>query len=147
MAQTTNKNVILADNSKYNYETLPVSASQTIYQNQLVAVDSSGYARPASDAATQTFVGVAKSKADNSTGANAAAYVEVITNGLVLLATTGSTPIASNVYCNSDELVAVSVALATTGVSVGKVSAKTSPTSGYVWVDLNASKTGYTSGF
>lgn len=141
MALTENKNITLKETQNYSAESFPVSASQTIYQGALIGLDSSGYARHASDASTQTFVGVANQYVDNSTGASGAVNVQVYTQGAILLPTTGTVAQNDPVYVNSDEKVAASGSLATAGVFVGH--ALTSPTSGYRFIRLETRKTGY----
>lgn len=48
---------------------IPVAASTTIYQGSLVAVNTAGYAVPASATASMRVIGVAETKKDNSAGA------------------------------------------------------------------------------
>jgi len=57
----------------------PVLASTVIYEGSIVAVDASGWARPARSVASNTdrIVGRAELRADNSVGANGAVYVSV----------------------------------------------------------------------
>jgi hypothetical protein len=56
---------------------LRVKASTTIYKGALVAVDATGYAKPAADAASEVPIGVAREGADNSSGADGAIRVQV----------------------------------------------------------------------
>jgi len=55
----------------------PVAASTKIYAGSIVAVNSSGYAVPASDTAGLRVVGVAESQADNSSGTDGAQTITV----------------------------------------------------------------------
>lgn len=59
----------------------PVLASTVIYEGSQVAVDATGWARPARDFgttnSTDKVVGVASARVDNSAGANGALYVTV----------------------------------------------------------------------
>jgi hypothetical protein len=55
----------------------PVAGSTKIYAGSIVAINSSGYAVPASDSAGLKVVGVAASQADNSTGSNGDKSVKV----------------------------------------------------------------------
>lgn len=141
MPLTSNKNITNKENQELSFESFPVSASQTIYQGALIALDSNGYARHATDASTNTFAGVAREYVDNSTGTSGQKSVTVYTNGSFLLDTTGSVPYAAPVYVNSDEKVAVSGSLATAGVYVGH--AQQSPSTGKSYVRLEMRKTGY----
>jgi len=63
---------------------LPVAAGVTIYNGAMVAVDSSGYARPARTSTTDTVIGVnVNGTVDNSAGANGAVNVRVLCAGHV----------------------------------------------------------------
>lgn len=56
----------------------PVKASTTIYAGSIVCVlNSTGYAEPGSDTANLVFVGIARRKADNSSGSAGDISVEV----------------------------------------------------------------------
>jgi hypothetical protein len=55
----------------------PVAASSTIYAGAIVCVDNNGYAVPGSDSANLKFVGIAREKADNSSGSAGDISVEV----------------------------------------------------------------------
>lgn len=55
----------------------PVAAATKIYAGSLVAVNTSGYAVPASDTAGLKVVGVAEAQADNSAGGNGAKSINV----------------------------------------------------------------------
>ena len=141
MALTENKNIQFKEAQALSYESFPVSASQTIYQSALIALDSSGYARHASDSSTNTFAGIALEYVDNSTGASGAKTVKVYTQGAFLLSTQGTVNYGDPVYVNTDVKVAVSGSDATAGVFVGH--ALSSPASGQRYVRLEQRKTGY----
>jgi len=73
--------------SKIKY---PVKASTTIAKDDLVAIDASGYAIPATDTAGLRFVGVCAKGVVNS-GANGAKEVEVYRTGVISMAATSIT--------------------------------------------------------
>jgi hypothetical protein len=60
----------------------PVKAATRLYSGSLVAVDSSGYAVPASNTAGHKLVGIGLEQVDNSTGANGAVSIRVRTAGV-----------------------------------------------------------------
>ena len=84
----------LAANTPRAYELgernhIPVIAADIIYEGAAVGVVSgSGHARPL--AAGDRFGGFAVAKADNSAGAAAAIYVEVVKSGEIQLSVTGA---------------------------------------------------------
>ncbi|WP_027185685.1 hypothetical protein, partial [Desulfovibrio inopinatus] len=86
----------------------PVAADTVIYMGSMVAVNSSGYAVPAADAAGLTVVGVAFARADNTGGA--AGDVSVIARrgvfGLALSAANAPTNAdVGSVYVEDDQTV------------------------------------------
>lgn len=52
----------------FDWESVQVKASTTIYMGAIVAVDATGYALPAADAASQVVMGIAMDHGDNSSG-------------------------------------------------------------------------------
>ncbi len=83
---------------------LPVIASDIIYEGAAVGVvDASGHARPLN--AADRFAGFAVAKADNSAGAAAAIYVEVVKSGEIEIAVTGAviTDAGQPVYASDDD--------------------------------------------
>lgn len=65
------------DTKERGLKAYPVKASTLIYDGALVAIDGNGAALPAADAASLKVVGVARGRADNSTGAVGAVWVKV----------------------------------------------------------------------
>lgn len=70
----------------------PVKASTVIYGGSIVAIDATGYAVPAADAANLKVVGVADERADNSAGASGAIDCKVI-HGTFKVANNGTNPV------------------------------------------------------
>ncbi len=70
---TADRKSIRKDGTLFSH---PVAATTVVYAGALVCLNSSGYAVPAADDATQTFAGKADSRGDNSSGANGAVSVE-----------------------------------------------------------------------
>lgn len=99
----------LAANTQRSFELgdlndLPVIASDIIYEGAAVGiVKSTGHARPLTS--TDNFAGFAVAKADNSAGAAAAIYVNVILRGEVQLTVTGVTitDLRQPVYATDDD--------------------------------------------
>jgi hypothetical protein len=119
-----------------NYTSVPVSASQNIYQGSLVALDPYGYALPATDTASLTGSGVAVTQANNSAGANGAIRCDVYTHGRVSIKVTGSVQVGSKVYVADSGAAAQSGSFITKGVYVGRVQEANSEISGEYWVLL-----------
>lgn len=57
-----------------------VEAGEVIYQGGLVMIDTDGYAKPASDLANHKVVGFADEDVDNTSGADGALKVRVLSN-------------------------------------------------------------------
>jgi hypothetical protein len=113
---------------------LPVIASDIIYEGAAVGVvDASGHARPLTSA--DRFVGFATAKADNSAGAAAAIYVEVVKSGEIELPVTGAviTDVNQPVYATDDDTFVFNPVGA---VFIGYV--KRFVSSGVVVIDFNA---------
>ncbi len=83
----------------------PVATGETIYAGSLVSVNASGYAIPAADTASTTFVGVARHQANNSGGGNGAIWVEVWREGVFEFAATsiGQGDVGSDMYVVDDQ--------------------------------------------
>lgn len=82
----------------------PVIASDIIYEGAAVGlVDGTGHAQPL--AAGNRFVGFARRLADNSAGAAAAIYVEVVQSGAIQLPVSGAviTDVGQPVYATDDD--------------------------------------------
>lgn len=60
----------------------PVKAATRIYAGSMVAVDNTGHAVPAANAAGHKLVGIAQEQADNRTGANGTVLIRVRTTGV-----------------------------------------------------------------
>lgn len=60
----------------------PVKAATRIYGGVMVAVDGTGYALPAANAAGHKLVGIAMEQIDNTTGANGTVKIRVRTAGV-----------------------------------------------------------------
>uniref|UniRef100_UPI0004884C8A hypothetical protein n=1 Tax=Desulfovibrio inopinatus TaxID=102109 RepID=UPI0004884C8A len=100
----------------------PVAADTVIYMGSMVAVNSSGYAVPAADAAGLIVAGVASAQADNTGGA--AGDVDVIARrgvfGVELSAT--NPPTSSDigvVYVEDDQT--ASTAIGTNSIEAGEL--------------------------
>lgn len=120
-----------ADKSIERYEgeiiALTVKAATTIYKGSLVNVDGTGYAIPAADAASVTFMGVALE------GGTAGQAIRVARRGVFNLACSGFaiTDMGARVYVADSATVTKTVG---NGVYVGRVVRVDSATS--CWVDL-----------
>jgi hypothetical protein len=113
---------------------LPVIASDIIYEGGAVGmVVGTGHARPLNSA--DVFVGFAERQADNSAGAAAAIYVELIKAGQIELAVTGAviTDVGQPVYATDDDTFTF---LPTGGVFIGFV--KRYVSAGVAVVEFNA---------
>lgn len=89
-------------------DTFPVAASTTIWAGAIVALNTSGYAIPATDTVGLTVVGIATKKADNSDGSNG--EVDVVCDSGQLereLAATGLTQaqLGQPVFVSDDQTV------------------------------------------
>lgn len=73
-ALTADRNTAMKDGELIS---VPVAASVKIYAGAKVVANASGYAAPATAAASLTYLGRAEEMADNSTGANGAISVLV----------------------------------------------------------------------
>ncbi|AEB09341.1 DUF2190 family protein [Desulfobacca acetoxidans] len=78
-ACTADRDTIYREGLELEY---PVKAATKIYAGSMVAVDSTGYAIPAANAAGHQLVGVALEQVDNSLGASGARQVRVRTAGV-----------------------------------------------------------------
>jgi hypothetical protein len=102
-----------------------VAAATTIYKGATVAVDTNGYAVPASDAAARKVVGIAREEVDNAAGAAGDKSVACST-GEVYRNNGGGTPVAQThvgdlCYVVDDNI--VSAATGTNSVVFGQVTA------------------------
>jgi hypothetical protein len=85
---TTDRKSIRKDGTLFTH---PVAGSTVIYAGALTAVNSFGYAAPASDSSAQAFAGKADARADNSAGANGAATVDGHRSGVFEFNSSGMT--------------------------------------------------------
>ena len=98
---------------KYNaiLRSLPVAASVTIYAGTMVAVDTSGYARPARTSTTDRVVGMARATVTNGAVAGAV-NVEVDSESIVRMGNSTSgdliagTEVGATIYAVDDQTVA-----------------------------------------
>jgi hypothetical protein len=113
---------------------LPVIAADIIYEGAAVGiVPASGHAQPLTS--TDAFGGFAVAKADNSAGAAAAIYVEVVKAGEIELAVSGAviTDVGQPVYASDDDTFTFNPA---DGAFIGRV--KRYVSAGYAVVEFNA---------
>ncbi|MGB0972795.1 MAG: hypothetical protein ACPGVG_17825 [Mycobacterium sp.] len=101
----------------------PVSASTTIWDGAIVAIDTDGYAVPAADTASFEVVGIARKKADNSSGSDG--DIDVYVDNLVLEEGLDATGLAQTqvgrVVSVSDDQTVTDAAAATNDVKVGRL--------------------------
>jgi hypothetical protein len=136
----------LATNTPRDYEigergSLPVIAADIIYEGAAVGlVVGTGHARPLTS--VDVFAGFAEDKADNSLGAAAAIYVDLIKKGAVKLAVTGAviTDIGQPVYATDDNTFTFTP---TSGVFIGFFSRFTAAGYGIVAFDVEAYRDPY----
>lgn len=106
---------------------LPVAASAQIYSGAMLNVDSGGYLTPAGDIAGETFVGVAKQAADNSSGANGDITCEGYLKGVFQMNGSGFTQadLVKEAYVVDDNTIGFGIAVQptnVTGVVVSRIS-------------------------
>jgi hypothetical protein len=121
---------------------LPVLANAVIFGGALVVTDADGLAKPAADAASTIFQGVAiRGGLDNTGGANGtvgavnARFVEVDQAGAWSFATTGTTPEAGQTAYVADDNT-VSIAGGTNSLKCGRFVAPDALKSGNWFVDI-----------
>jgi hypothetical protein len=102
-----------------------LKAGAHIFKGALVALDSTGYAVPASDTAGLVVMGIALEEADNSAGSDGDVIVRVQARGVFSLALGGTldrTSIGRSVYVADDQTVAA-VADVTNDIPAGRLEA------------------------
>lgn len=117
---------------------LKVAASTSIDAGNLVALDSDGYAVPASDTSGLTVVGVAQEAVDNSSGSAGDLSIIVRRKNMFKLANSSTTALAqANV--GGTAYVEDSVTLTTAAGTTNSIAAGTlmAVESDGVWVDIN----------
>lgn len=99
-----------------------VAASTKIFKGSNVNYGASGYAKKASDTASESFAGVAMESCDNSTGGNGDSVVRVWLEGVFSMNCSGAdrTWEGKDVYAVDDNVVALAAAT-TNDVKVGRV--------------------------
>lgn len=125
-----------ATQQREGYEfAVPVAGSTVIYAGSIVAVNSSGYAVPASDTAGLKVLGMAIEQVDNSDGADGAKQVVIRRCRAFLLkgSSLSQANVGGTVYAVDDETVAASGT--TNSIAVGKLLEIVSSTAGWVWID------------
>lgn len=112
----------------------PVAANAKIYAGSMVNLNTSGYAKPGADVASEKFVGIAQEQVDNTGGANGAKTVVVRRKGVFELSgsSLAITDVGAAVYVSDDQTVAKTT---TNSVACGKIAGFRSATS--VWVDID----------
>ncbi len=98
---------------------LPVAASAQIYSGAMVNGDAAGYVNPASDAASETFLGVSKKEADNSSGANGDVTCEGYLKGVFQMNCSGMTQadLMKEAYVVDDNTVGLGIVAQPTNVT------------------------------
>jgi len=74
---TANTERLYIDGGQGTIRKIPVAASEHIYCGMILNISATGYAKAASDTAGEKIAGIAKSEADNSSGADGDIYVDV----------------------------------------------------------------------
>jgi len=99
-----------------------LAASTKVFAGSNVNYGASGYAKKASDTASEVFAGVAMETADNSTGSAGDVFVRVWKEGVFSMNCSGAdrTWEGKDVYAVDDNLVALA-ATTTNDVKVGRV--------------------------
>jgi len=116
------------------FVSIPVVASDIIYEGGLVSVNSAGNAIPAADTASTLFVGIADETVDNSAGAAGAKNVRVKC-GVEALYTASSITLAMTggiMYIVDDQTID-DAAGPTNDIACGILTEFVSTTSGWVW--------------
>ncbi|MDD5087203.1 MAG: hypothetical protein PHI18_00190 [bacterium] len=109
-ATTEDRNTVQWGTGEMRIGEWPVYTLIVIPGGTLVARDTSGYAKLASDAASRTFAGVSESQADNSAGASGAINVRVHRRGVFKFAsatTFTAADIGKQVYVSDNQTVAL----------------------------------------
>lgn len=114
----------------------PVVDNDILYKGALIAIDASGYAKPASDTSGETVVGIADEKVDNTVTGHTAGGLKIrVRSGRAFLMVTASATQASvgdAAYVTDDQTVAFSGTA--NAVLVGPCSEYVSATS--VWINI-----------
>lgn len=112
-----------------------VAASTKIYAGSIVAVNSSGYAVPASDTAGLRVIGRAEEQVDNSTGSNGDETI-FVREGVFLFAGSGLTVADIGKPCFVSDDQTVSVSATTNNICAGIIEQTDSATEPWVRMGL-----------
>lgn len=108
MALTANRNVQLFVAENEQYDDFPLGAGVHLYQGGFVGIDPAGYAK--AFVPGDTFVGVAYSEVDNSSGLAGALYGRVIVGGVDFqhtLTSVALTDVGKPVFATADDTLAL----------------------------------------
>ena len=99
----------------------PVRAGSTIYEGSAVSSSSTGFVRPATAAAGESFRGFAEENKDNASGSDGDLEVLVRKEGTVTLpiTLTGESDVGADVYASDDGTFTLSAG--TNNVKIGKL--------------------------
>jgi len=122
------------------YKHYPVKGATKLFAGSLVAVDATGFALPAADAAGLKVVGVASVQVDNTTGADGARSVTVEAPILARFAAVSITQamVGRVMYVVDDQT--FDDALGTNGIKAGRLVEFLSTTEG--WLDIRPAGAG-----
>ncbi len=103
---------------------LPVAAAAQIYSGAMLNVNSGGYLAPAGDSVGETFVGVSKQEADNSSGANGDITCEGYLKGVFQMNAGGLTQadLVKEAYVVDDNTIGLGIVAQPTNVTGAIVS-------------------------
>ena len=98
---------------------LPAAAAAHVYAGAMVSADGSGYLQPATDASGQTFVGVSKKEADNTSGANGDVTCEGYLKGVFQMNASGMTQsdLVKEAFVVDDNTIGLGIAAQPTNVT------------------------------
>ena len=131
-AQTSNQGRVYRDGKVIR---LPVNAGAKLYTGQVVDVDADGNAINATKGASKRYAGVADGPADNSSGADGAAHVDVRRQGVFQFPYEGAAPkYGATVYLEDNNTVTVT---ATGATALGKALGDQGAADNNVWVELS----------
>lgn len=88
-----------------------IAATEEIFKGALVSLDSTGYVKPAADAAAERLLGVSETNYDNTSGADGAADIEGRRNPVFEFVCAGMTlaDLGADVYVVDDQTVGLGV--------------------------------------
>lgn len=119
---------------------LPVTASEVIYQGGLCMLTALGYVAAATPTTATTFAGIASETVDNSSGASGAKYVLMFISGLHQMPIAGITvaDVFDDVYAETDNVAdsTLTAGATTDAQKAGKVVSLDEGTTN-AWVDIS----------